>query len=304
MTEDPSATSTTADSTSWQGGDASGVGTEDWGYYGEDWYQSGCHDSFTSYCVEHNEWSNKMDRQDDISHVHENAKTELTVHAFGTDTEGTHKETKSEQTSLVSFCAQHSEQSFLSSVIDLSREPTFVILDTGCTRSMGSRHAVNRLMQACSKQEPNLIWFKTVPCRSMFTFANGETSVITQRLVMYFARSNGSSVSTTIDILDKGKVPILFSIQQMRNLEFELMHTAAGEFLTCQKFGLKNFPLSVSTSDHTILNVLDLARADRQPVSQFCSHHLSSLQRQTQTSYLRQDLQEDKGYCRTTGQAR
>ena len=87
-------------------------------------------------------------------------------------------------------------------VIDLSREPTFVILDTGRTRSMGSRHAVNRLMHACSKQEPNLIWFKTVPCRSMFTFANGETSAITQRLVMYFARSNGSFVSTTIDILD------------------------------------------------------------------------------------------------------
>ena len=47
---------------------------------------------------------------------------------------------------------------------------------------------------------------------------------------MYFARSNGSSVSTAIDILDKGMVPILFSIQQMRNLEFELMQTAAREF--------------------------------------------------------------------------
>ena len=112
---------------------------------------------------------------------------------------------------------------------------------------------------------------------------------------MHFARSNGSSVSTTIDILDKGKVPILFNIQQMRNLEFELAHTAAGEFLTCQKFGLENFPLSASTSDHTVLNVLDLARANRQPPPQFCSHYLSSAQRQTQTSYLRQELQEDKG---------
>ena len=49
------------------------------------------------------------------------------------------------------------------------------------------------------------------------------------------------------------------------------MHTAAGEFLTCQKLGLKNFPLSVSTSDHTILNVLDLARADRQPSHSFAA---------------------------------
>ena len=51
MTEDPSATSTTADSASWQGDDMSGVGSEDWGLYGKDWYQSGWHDSFTSYCV-------------------------------------------------------------------------------------------------------------------------------------------------------------------------------------------------------------------------------------------------------------
>ena len=88
---------------------------------------------------------------------------------------------------------------------------------------------------------------------------------------MYFARSNGSSVSTAIDIVDKGKVPILFSIQQMRHLEIELMHTAAGEFLTCQKFGLKNFPLSVSTADHTVLNVLDLALANRQPSHSFAA---------------------------------
>ena len=134
LTEDPSATST-AHNTSWQGDDASGVGI----YRGMGLL-----------------WRRLVSvRLDDISHAHENTTTELTVHAFGTDTEGTHKETKSEQTSLVSFCAQHSEQSFFSSVTDLSREPTFVILDTGCTRSMGSRHAVNRLMQACSKQEPN-----------------------------------------------------------------------------------------------------------------------------------------------------
>ena len=78
-----------------------------------------------------------MDRQDDISRARENATTELTVNAFGTCTEGAQDETKSNLTSLVSFCTQHSQQSFLSSEIDLSRKPTLVILDTGCTRSMG-----------------------------------------------------------------------------------------------------------------------------------------------------------------------
>ena len=86
--EDPSATSTTADSASWQGDDTSGVGTEDWGYYGEDWYQSGWCDSFTFYCVERIEWSDKMDRPDEISHARENAATKLTVNAFGACAEG------------------------------------------------------------------------------------------------------------------------------------------------------------------------------------------------------------------------
>ena len=42
--------------------------------------------------------------------------------------------------------------SFLSTktenVIDLAQHPTYVILDIGCTKSMGSRYAVNKFMNA------------------------------------------------------------------------------------------------------------------------------------------------------------
>ena len=34
------------------------------------------------------------------------------------------------------------------SVIDLTQHPTYVILDLGCTKSMGSRYAVNKFMKA------------------------------------------------------------------------------------------------------------------------------------------------------------
>ncbi len=33
-------------------------------------------------------------------------------------------------------------------VIDLAQNPTYVILDLGCTKSMGSRYAVTRFMKA------------------------------------------------------------------------------------------------------------------------------------------------------------
>ena len=46
-------------------------------------------------------------------------------------------------------------------------------------------------------------------------------------------------ISTSVDILDKGRVPILFSVEQMRNLRMNIEHTPAGEFLTCPVFGLK-----------------------------------------------------------------
>ena len=62
-------------------------------------------------------------------------------------------------------------------------------------------------------------------------------------------------ITTCVDILDKGKVPILFSVEQMRNLRMNIEHTPVGEFLTCPLFGC-NAPLWRSA--HPIIWLLTL----------------------------------------------
>ena len=61
-------------------------------------------------------------------------------------------------------CDDHgAQQALLCEYVDLSFHPTYVILDSGCTRAMGSRFAIDRLVQACqqtSKARLHLV-FKT-----------------------------------------------------------------------------------------------------------------------------------------------
>ena len=67
------------------------------------------------------------------------------------------------------------QQALLCEYVDLGSHPTYVILDSGCTRAMGSRFAVDRLVQACQHHpKRDHIWFSTQPCTSKFSFANGE----------------------------------------------------------------------------------------------------------------------------------
>eukprot|EP00438_Fugacium_kawagutii_P016051 Skav221531 [mRNA] locus=scaffold1813:43:5619:- [translate_table: standard] len=173
---------------------------------------------------------------------------------------------------------QHGEQdSLLCEYIDLNTHPTYVILDSGCTRAMGSRFAIDRLVQACRQHKNSqLIWFETEPCSSRFSFANGEQSTVKEKLVIYFkpTYSNTGWISTSIDILDKGKVPILFSVEQMRNLRMTLEHTPAGEFMTCPMFGMKRTALAVSTSNHPVLDIMALATSKQKPQYSFQSSAL------------------------------
>ena len=63
--------------------------------------------------------------------------------------------------------------SFLSTktenVIDLAQNPTYVILDLGCTKSMGSRYAVTNFMKAAHAHGLD---FEIVPSLSKFSFDN------------------------------------------------------------------------------------------------------------------------------------
>ena len=125
----------------------------------------------------------------------------------------------------------------LSERVDLRNNPSFVILDSGCTKAMGSRYAVNRLIRACKNSpEYRLIDLSFEPCHSTFSFANSETSVVRERLHIHIRSELSPTgwIETTVDVLDQGRVPILFSIEQMRNLRLTLKHPPMGDFSLAQ----------------------------------------------------------------------
>ena len=154
-----------------------------------------------------------------------------------------------------SSCEQHSSflnydncshHALLSEYIDLRWNPTYVILDSGCTRAMGSKYAIDRLVRAC-QNHPNadLVYFTREPSQSRFSFANGQQSSVHEKLIIHFRNDDSPTgwVTTAVDILDQGDVPILFSVAQMRNLRMNIEHTPACDFLTCSLFGMKRYPL-------------------------------------------------------------
>ena len=166
------------------------------------------------------------------------------------------------------------QHTLLTDYVDMSTNPTFVILDSGCTRAMGSRFAIDRLVKACMNHRySHLIKFTKEASNNRFSFANGESSHVKEKLIIHLKNPKHPTgwVTTTVDILDKGRVPILFSVEQMRNLRMNIEHTPAGEFLTCPVFGLKRYALSVATSNHPILDVMFLARCGQKPEHSFAA---------------------------------
>ena len=57
--------------------------------------------------------------------------------------------------------------------IDVRKNPMYVILDLGCTKSMGSRPAVNAFRAACVDYG---MWTEILPAHSYFSFANSNTA--------------------------------------------------------------------------------------------------------------------------------
>ena len=107
--------------------------------------------------------------------------------------------------------------------IKLSKSPNYVILDSGCTRAMGSRYAIERLQRYVEYHCPGKITFTYSPSGTKFSLANSQSARITEKVTLWFDTT--PPANTTIEVSDEGKVPILFSIQQMRNLRMSLDHT-------------------------------------------------------------------------------
>ena len=140
-------------------------------------------------------------------------------------------------------------------MIDIRKSPTYVILDSGCTRCLGSRPRVMAFVDACRTRGTNMK-FEFVPCQTKFSFANSRTARVYERLIIHF--DTKPPCKTEIDILEEGTVPILLSIQQMRQLYMTFEHTPECDYLTCKAFGMHRHPLPISNTNHIVLDLASL----------------------------------------------
>ena len=137
--------------------------------------------------------------------------------------------------------------------INMDQNPTFVILDLGCTKCMGSRKKVERFLQASASYGFSHEWIRS---GAKFSFANSEQDTIEWKVRVWFPTS--PPVFTDIEVLEKGNCPILLSLQQMQNLRFSLELTPDVVYLTCRAFNFHRTPLSRSTSKHLVLNLAEI----------------------------------------------
>ena len=147
----------------------------------------------------------------------------------------------------------------MQNTIDIRYSPSYVVMDLGCTKSMGSRPAIMEFVKAGRK---NGLTFEFRPCHTLYAFANSQQSYCSECLVVWFPTE--PPCHTTIDILEEGNVPFLLSLPQMKNLYMTIHLTPHCEYLTCQAFGLDYTPCNRSTSHHMIL---DLCKLKLNPVT-------------------------------------
>ena len=137
--------------------------------------------------------------------------------------------------------------------VDLRRNPTYVVPDLGCTRSMASRRAINAFARESPKHGIKITYR---PCRTTFVFADSEKGTVKLSCVLTFPTR--PPCTTQIDILEKGIVPILLSLSQMKNLGISLNLHPGGDRISCVPFGLRSSPVEVSQAGRIVLNLAEL----------------------------------------------
>ena len=131
--------------------------------------------------------------------------------------------------------------------LNLAYHPTHVVLDLGCTRSIGSRSALKRFQKHA--------WYYGITtefcrCNKSSVFANAGTETCLESCIILFPTR--PTCSTTVDVLETGDVPILFSLPQMRNLGMTIGLDPQGDKVTCPAFGLFLSPAEYFTMGHCV----------------------------------------------------
>ena len=113
------------------------------------------------------------------------------------------------------LCVEDGTGIFLStkigSVVDLAQNRSYVILDLGCTKSAGSRYAINKFMT--TSHIYGLV-YELIPLTSMFAFADSETKYVSPGITNLVPHK--ATHVYIVVIVEQGRVPIFFALQQTK----------------------------------------------------------------------------------------
>lgn len=140
-------------------------------------------------------------------------------------------------------------------IVDIAENPSYAILDLGCSRSTGSRKALEAFEWAA--------WYHGITCEwkqcwTRIAFANSKSEWLELCVVVHFPTNPPES--TTIDVHEAGNIPILLSLPQMMNLGFDLHLEPSAIFFTCKILGYENERLPFSASQHALVDLAHLQR--------------------------------------------
>ena len=138
-------------------------------------------------------------------------------------------------------------------LVNLVESPTYVILDLGCTRAMGSRAAMTRLLAVALEYG---ITHETLVSDSKFNFANSQTATCKERCRLWFPTE--PPMHTDFDIIEEGNVPLLLSLPQMKNLRMTIELSPEATNITSPAFGNRRVLIKSSTSNHIVLDLCTL----------------------------------------------
>ena len=142
--------------------------------------------------------------------------------------------------------------------VDMRKFPTYVILDSGCTRNMGSMERVLEFIRFC---EANCSWisfeWKYEPVR--FSFANSHSKWVYWTLVVHYSLDRPFALE--ISVLEEGNVPVLLSNKQMGVLHLDLINREECTFINCPCLGLYRSPAEISTSNHQVVDLAGMVKA-------------------------------------------
>ena len=107
--------------------------------------------------------------------------------------------------------------------------------------------------------------YEIVPSASKFSFANSETTTVHQALKIWFPTK--PPMSTLVDSVEQGRVQILFSLQQMKNLRMHLDMRPVRVLISCEARGLHCVQATQASSSHIVIDLAAIRRVPSRTLS-------------------------------------